>query len=80
MNFAISEGTARAFVDANNVPYEVEPSDKPLPSADIAAMADISECDPSKASATLGCFRSDHQNRSRRRSASSMRSSKVGSP
>ncbi len=39
MNFAISEGTARAFLDANNVSYEVEPSDKPLPSADIAAKA-----------------------------------------
>ena len=39
VNFAISEGTARAFLDANNVPYEVEPSDKPLPSADIAAKA-----------------------------------------
>ncbi len=39
MNFAISEGTARAFLDANNVPYEVEQSDKPLPTADIAANA-----------------------------------------
>ena len=39
MNFAISEGTARAFLDANNVPYEVEPSDKPLPTPDIAAKA-----------------------------------------
>ncbi len=39
VNFAISEGTARAFLDANNVPYEVEPSDKPLPTPDIAAVA-----------------------------------------
>ncbi len=39
VNFAISEGTVRAFLDANNVPYEVEPSDKPLPTADIAAKA-----------------------------------------
>ena len=39
VNFAISEVTARAFLDANNVPYEVEPSDKPLPTADIAAKA-----------------------------------------
>ena len=39
VNFAISEGTARAFLDANNVPYEVEQSDKPLPTADIAAKA-----------------------------------------
>ncbi len=38
-NFAISEGTARAFLDANNVPYEIEQSDKPLPTADIAAKA-----------------------------------------
>ena len=39
MNFAISEGTARAFLDANNVPYEVEQSDKAIPPADIAAKA-----------------------------------------
>ncbi len=39
VNLAISEGTARAFLDANNVPYEVEQSDKPLPTADIAAKA-----------------------------------------
>ena len=38
-NFAISEGTARAFLDANNVPYEVKPSKHVLPSADIAAKA-----------------------------------------
>ena len=30
MNLAISEGTARTFLDANNVPYEVEPSDKAI--------------------------------------------------
>ncbi len=39
VNFAISEGTARAFLDANNVPYEVEPSNQVLPTADIAAKA-----------------------------------------
>ena len=39
VNFAISAGTARAFLDANNVPYEVEQSDKPLSTADIAAKA-----------------------------------------
>ncbi len=39
VNFAISEGAARAFLDANNVSYEVEPSDKPLPWPDIAAKA-----------------------------------------
>ncbi len=39
VNFAISEGTARAFLDANNVPYEVEQSDKALPTPDIAAKA-----------------------------------------
>ena len=39
VNFAISEGTARAFLDANDVPYEVERSDQTLPPADIAARA-----------------------------------------
>ncbi len=39
VTFAISEGTARAFLDANNVPYEVEQSNERLPSADIAAKA-----------------------------------------
>ncbi len=39
VNFAINEGTARVFLDANNVPYEVEPSDQVLPTADIAAKA-----------------------------------------
>jgi len=39
VNFAISEGTARSFLDANNVPYEVEQSDKPMLPADIAAKA-----------------------------------------
>ena len=38
-NFAISEGTAHAFLDANNLPYEVEPSLQTMPSADIAAKA-----------------------------------------
>ncbi len=30
VNFAISEGTARSFLDANNVPYEVKPSKREL--------------------------------------------------
>ena len=39
VNFAISEGTARAFLDAHDVPYETARSDKIMPTADIAAMA-----------------------------------------
>ncbi len=39
VNFAISEGTARAFLDANKLPYEIKQSDKPMPTADIAAKA-----------------------------------------
>ena len=39
VNFAINEGTARVFLDANNVPYEVEQSDETLSTADIAAKA-----------------------------------------
>ncbi len=39
VNFAISEGTARAFLDAHDVPYTTARSDKPMPTADIAAMA-----------------------------------------
>ena len=39
VNFAISAGTVRAFLDANNVPYEVERSGETLPTADIAAKA-----------------------------------------
>ncbi len=37
VNFAINEGTARAFLDANNVPYDVKPSisDHTVPSADM---------------------------------------------
>ena len=39
VNFAISEGTARAFLDAQDVPYETMRSDKMVPTADIAAKA-----------------------------------------
>ncbi len=35
----VGEGTARAFLDANNVPYEVKPSNQTLPPSDIAARA-----------------------------------------
>ena len=33
------QGTICTFLDANNLPYEVEPSGGALPSADIAARA-----------------------------------------
>ena len=39
VNFAVSEGTARAFLDAHDVPYDTAPSTKPMSSADIAARA-----------------------------------------
>ena len=39
VNFAISEGTARAFLDAHDVPYETADSKSPIPTADIAAKA-----------------------------------------
>ena len=39
VNFAISEGTARAFLDAHNVPYRMEDSKNLLLTADIAAKA-----------------------------------------
>ncbi len=39
VNFAISEGTARAFLDAHDVPDKPARSDKTMPTADIAAMA-----------------------------------------
>lgn len=39
INFAVSEGTARAFLDKHNVPYNTARSDKTLPTADIAAQA-----------------------------------------
>jgi S1-C subfamily serine protease len=39
VNFAISEGAARAFLDSHDVPYETMRSDNPLPTADIAAKA-----------------------------------------
>ena len=39
VNFAISAGTARAFLDAQNVPYETAPSTNDLKPADIAAKA-----------------------------------------
>ncbi len=39
VNFAISAGTARAFLDAQSVPYETAPSTNELKPADIAAKA-----------------------------------------
>ena len=39
INFAISAGTVRAFLDAQNVPYETEPSPNKLEPADVAAKA-----------------------------------------
>ena len=39
VNFAISEGAARAFLDAHDVPYKSAPSDKTMPTVDIAAKA-----------------------------------------
>ena len=39
VNFAVSEGAARAFLDGHDVPYETAPSDKTVPTADIAAKA-----------------------------------------
>ena len=39
VNFAVSEGTTRAVLDAHNVPYKMEDSKNLLLSADIAAKA-----------------------------------------
>ena len=39
VNFAISEGTVRAFLDAHDVPYDTAPSQTPMSGADIAAKA-----------------------------------------
>ena len=39
VNFAISAGTARAFLDAHNVPYRTTGSDSKSHTADIAARA-----------------------------------------
>ena len=39
VNFAISAGTARAFLDAHGVPYETAPSNRTLSAADVAAIA-----------------------------------------
>ncbi len=39
VNFAISEGAARAFLDSHDVPYETARSDKTILTADIAAKA-----------------------------------------
>ncbi len=39
VNFAISAWTARAFLDAYNVPYETAPSKPRLTPADVAAKA-----------------------------------------
>ena len=39
VNFAISEGAARAFLDAHDVPYKTARSNRTMPTADIAAKA-----------------------------------------
>ncbi len=39
VNFAISEGTARAFLDAHDVPYKTARSNTQMPTADIASKA-----------------------------------------
>jgi S1-C subfamily serine protease len=39
VNFAVSAGSARAFLDSHDVPYETARSDRPKPTADIAAKA-----------------------------------------
>ena len=39
VNFAVSAGSARVFLDDNGIPYETAPSDKPMESVEIAAAA-----------------------------------------
>ncbi len=39
VNFAISEGAARAFLDAHDVPYKTARSNRTMPTTDIAANA-----------------------------------------
>ena len=39
VNFAVSEGAARAFLDSHDVPYDTARSEKTVPTADIAAKA-----------------------------------------
>jgi len=39
VNFAISEGTVRAFLDANSVDYETAPFGKDISTAEIADRA-----------------------------------------
>ena len=39
VNFAISEGTARAFLDAHSIPYQTTRSNRAIRTADIAARA-----------------------------------------
>jgi hypothetical protein len=39
VNFAISQGSARAFLDVSDVPYSTARSNKTVPTADIAAKA-----------------------------------------
>ena len=39
VNFAVSAGTARAFLDSEGVPYETEPADNVLEADVIAAAA-----------------------------------------
>ncbi len=39
VNFAVSAWSARAFLDAYNVPYETAPSEPKLAARDVAAQA-----------------------------------------
>ena len=39
VNFAISAGAARAFLDAEGVPYETAPSDNAMEPVEVASMA-----------------------------------------
>ncbi len=39
VNFAISEGAVRSFLDAHDVPYNTAMSDTTMPTVDIAANA-----------------------------------------
>ena len=39
VNFAISAGATRAFLDAEDVPYETAPSDKAMEPVEVAAAA-----------------------------------------
>ena len=39
MNFAVSAGVVRAFLDGEGIPYETAPSDKAVEPVEIAAAA-----------------------------------------